>query len=276
MRDLAGRTAVVTGGGSGFGAAMARALGKAGMRLVIADFDLPAAEGIAAELSSGAVKALAIEVDVGAPASLKALARRTADELGGCALLCANVGVQQIGALERLTAADWEWLLRVNVLGTVETVNAFLPQLVAQRGGGHILLTASTSGLIALPCLGAYTATKYAIVGYGETLRLELAARGIGVTVVMPGPMMTSHLASSARSRPAGLGPSVTSEDDLVAVSQASLGSTEDVVDADYAARHVLDAVRNNDPYLVTHPPQRGQVEQRFTEILAAFDRADS
>jgi NAD(P)-dependent dehydrogenase (short-subunit alcohol dehydrogenase family) len=253
---------------------MARRLAGAGMRVVVADIDVAAAQTVAGELTSGGKVALAAEVDVARPTSLRALARRTAEAFGGCALLCANVGVQQIGALERLTAADWEWLLRVNVLGTIETVNAFLPELLAEPSGGHILLTASTSGLIALPCLGAYTASKYAIVGYGETLRLELAPRGVGVTVVLPGPMMTTHLASSARSRPTELGPSVTREDDIVAVSAATLGSTADLVDPEYAARHVLEAVRDNAPYLVTHPPQRAQVERRFAELLAAFDRA--
>ena len=117
---------------------------------------------------------------------------------GGCDLLCANVGVQQFGSIDRLTDDDWTWVLGVNVLGTIRTVTAFLPLLRKRSGWRHIALTASTSVFIPGVRLGAYATSKFAVVGFGETLRLELADEGIGVTIVFPAGMATRHLESSA------------------------------------------------------------------------------
>src|SRR5436190_23484189 len=211
VSELAGRISVITGAGSGLGAAMAHAFAQAGMAVAALDID---ASGAAATAAAAAeefdVPTTSARVDVGDSRSVAEAARHVETTLGGCDLLCANVGVQQFGAIDRLSEHDWEWLLNVNVLGTVRTVREFLPLLRARAGWRRILLTASSSVLAPSVRLGGYQTTKYAVMGFGDTLREELADEGIGVTVLFPGGMMTRHLESSALARPKELGESST------------------------------------------------------------------
>jgi NAD(P)-dependent dehydrogenase (short-subunit alcohol dehydrogenase family) len=268
---LADGVAVVTGGGSGLGRAIAQRLAAEGMRVVVADIAFENAQAVAKELP----RAHACRVDIGSAASIAELAR-TVESLGGpLRVVCANVGVQQIAALERLTAQDWRWLVDVNLLGTVATVEAFLPQLRKAPGLRSILLTGSTSSCYAAPRLGAYTATKYAVLGYGETLRRELAPEGIGVTCILPAGMQTTHIASSAAAKPAIAGPSQTTADDFAVVGAAAAGRPGDVASPEHASRHVVAALLENRPYLVTHGQTPQAVRERFSALLAAFERAD-
>jgi NAD(P)-dependent dehydrogenase (short-subunit alcohol dehydrogenase family) len=269
---LSGGVAVVTGGGSGFGRALAQRLAAEGMRVAVADLALANARAVAKELPG----AHAFCFDAGDPDSIAALAREV-EALGGpLRVLCANVGVQQIAALDRLGAEDWRWLVGVNLLGTVAAVDAFLPQLRrVQQGLRAILLTGSTSSVYAAPRLGAYTASKYAVLGYAETLRLELAPEGIGVTCVLPAGMLTTHIASSAAAKPRSAGPSQTTDEDFAAVGSAAAGRPGDVATPEHAARHVIAALLEDRPYLVTHGQTPDAVRERFAALLAAFARAD-
>ena len=195
--DLAGRIVVVTGAGSGLGAAMCRRFAAAGMAIAALDIDPDGAKAVAASLAEEfGVATMSARVDVGDAASLAAAAAEVDATLGGCDVLCANVGVQQFGAIDRLTDADWTWVIEVNVLGTVRTVASFLPLIRRRTGWRRIVLTASSGVLVPGVRLGAYQTSKYAVWGYGDTLRQELAAEGIGVTVVFPAGMMTRHLES--------------------------------------------------------------------------------
>lgn len=276
MKTFADRVAVVTGAGSGLGAAMAGALAREGMRVVVADIDVERAEATAAALRAQGADARAVRVDVGDATSLEALADFTKSQYGACHLVCANVGVQRIGRVADLRPDDWEWVVRVNVLGTVGTVDALLPLLRAQGGDTHVVITSSVSGLFAAPHLAAYTASKYAITGYAETLRLELAGEGIGVTLVIPGGMATTHLASSAAARPAALGTSPDpSEEDIRAVTAVLARTPDDVALPEHAVRHLVAAIRENRPYLVTHGTQDADVRERHAQIEAAFARAN-
>jgi meso-butanediol dehydrogenase / (S,S)-butanediol dehydrogenase / diacetyl reductase len=274
--DLVGRIAVVTGAGSGLGAALARTFAEAGMAVAALDIDEPAAEATAAALGKEVgVPTLAGRVDVGDAESVAAAAEQVADGLGGCHLLCANVGVQQFGAIERLTEQDWAWLLNVNVMGTVRTVKAFLPLLRAGTGWRQISLTASSSVLVPGVRLGAYQASKFAVMGFGETLRAELAGEGIGVSVLFPHGMITRHLESSALARPADLGESVTLPDDVEAMLAGSQMAEGDVVTAEHAARNVLRDLLADEPYVLTHGTFRPAYEQRRDAMDAAFDRME-
>ena len=275
--DLRGRIAVVTGAGSGLGAAMSRRFAEAGMAVAALDIDEPAAAidgGGAGErvrrtghwpcgstsATRGSLAAAADAVDVG---------------LGGCHVLCANVGVQQFGALDRLTHDDWRWVLDVNVLGMVSTVSTFLPLIRQSTGSRHILLTSSSRRALPGVRLGAYTTSKFAVMGYGETLRMELEPEGIGVSLLFPAGMMTRHLESSAIARPAERGPSVTLPDDIEAM-MASRDMTQDshsVVTAEVAVRNLLAELATNPPYIVTHGSYRAQYHSRLAAIEAAFDR---
>lgn len=275
--ELRGRVAVVTGGGSGLGAAMAAELAGAGMGVAVLDIDGANAAAVATRLAAEhGVPTLGLAVDVADTGSVEAGAAAVAEALGDCHVLCANVGVQQFGAIDRLTEADWQWVLDVNVMGTVRTVAAFLP-LIRRAGDGvrSIALTASSGALVPGVRLAAYTASKLAVIGYGETLRLELADEGVGVTIVVPAGMQTRHLESSKLARPEEIGEWVIADDDIDAMmASRSIGDTH-VATAEHAARNLVAALVADEPYLITHGAYREQYQQRLATIDAAFDRME-
>jgi NAD(P)-dependent dehydrogenase (short-subunit alcohol dehydrogenase family) len=276
MDRLEGRIAVVTGAGSGLGAAMAHEFARVGMVVAALDIDEAAARHTADALIEAGATAAAVSIDVGDPASIRDAAAQVAETLGGCDLLCANVGVQQFGSIDRLTDDDWTWVLGVNVHGTIRTVGAFLPLLRARTGWRHIALTASTSYFIPGVRLGAYATSKFAVVGFGETLRLELADEGIGVTIVFPAGMITRHLESSASARPAALGESITLPDDIEAMlASRATDMTGELATPEEAVRHLLPQLLANEPYVITHGDVRAEYEERRAEIDRAFDRME-
>ncbi len=266
--------AVITGAGSGLGEAMARSFAAEGMKVAALDIDGAAAEAVATSLAAQGAETVARPVDVADRRSLEVAAETVVATLGACDVLCANVGVQQFGALDRLSVEDWQWVLSVNVLGTVNTVAAFLPLLRASRGARHILLTASSSALLPGERLGAYITSKFAVMGFGECLRLELAPEGIGVSVLFPAGMSTRHLESSQAARPSELGPSVTLDDDIkVMLASQDSGKFADPVSAPYAIRHLIAELTGDPPYIITHGTYLPTVEERFEAIRRAFER---
>jgi NAD(P)-dependent dehydrogenase (short-subunit alcohol dehydrogenase family) len=274
--DLAGRIAVVTGAGSGLGAAMARTFAEVGMAVAALDIDEAAARATAAGLADElGVATSAVRTDVGDAGSVGAAARQVAETLGGCHVLCANVGVQQFGAIDRLTEDDWRWVLDVNVMGTVRTVRSFLPLLRSGTGWRRIVVTSSSGVLAPSVRLGAYQTSKFAVMGFGETLRQELAGEGIGVSVLLPGGMMTRHLESSARARPAELGESVTLPDDIETMLAGTTMGEGDVVTAEHAVRNLLADLLAGEPYILTHGRYRPGYERRRAAMDAAFDRME-
>jgi NAD(P)-dependent dehydrogenase (short-subunit alcohol dehydrogenase family) len=275
--QLAGKVAVITGGASGLGAAMGRMFAGAGMAVAILDIDEAGAKQTAAGLAGEfGVPTTSLRVDVGNPASLAAAARHVAASLEGCDALCANVGVQQFGAIDRLSEDDWQWVLNVNVLGTVRTVREFLPLLRTRSGWRHVVLTASSSVLAPAVRLGAYQTSKFAVMGFGETLREELADGGIGVTLLFPGGMVTRHLESSALARPTELGPTATDPDDLSTMLAHRPMTDRDLVTPEHAIRNLLEDLLADEPYVVTHGSQRDVYRERRDAMDAAFDRMES
>ena len=271
-----GKVAVVTGGGSGLGAALGSVFAAEGMAVAVLDIDGAAAQETAAALAGKyGVPTAPIPLDVGDGDSVLAAARRVEAELGGCDVLCANVGVQQFGAIDRLTDDDWRFVLDVNVLGTVRTVRAFLPLVRARSGWRRILLTASSSVLAPAVRMAAYQTTKFAVMGFGETLREELAGEGIGVTVLFPGGMITRHLDSSAAARPAALASTGAQADDLDAMLAHRPLAEGDVVMPEHAVRNVLADLRADERYSLTHGSHRPVYEQRRAAMDAAFDRME-
>jgi NAD(P)-dependent dehydrogenase (short-subunit alcohol dehydrogenase family) len=207
---------------------------------------------------------------------LAAAAEAVRAQFGSCEILCANVGVQQFGAIEKLTANDWAWVMNVNVLGMIGTVAAFMPLLRARTEAGqrHVLLTASASYFQPAVRMGAYIVSKYAVVGYGEVLRRELAEEGINVSLLFPAGMHTRHLESSRAARPAVLGESKLDMADIPAM-MASAGIRQDdlVATPEYAIRNLLAELGRNAAYIFTHGTYRHQIEAQQREVLAAFDR---
>lgn len=274
--ELSGKIAVITGGGGGLGAAMARVFAAAGAAIATLDIDAAAAETTAKAIGDEfGVPNTSAAVDVGDAESVAAAARHVQAALGGCDVLCANVGVQQFGAADRLTEHDWQWVLNVNVLGTVRTVREFLPMIRTRQGWRRIVLTASSSVLAPAVRLAAYQTTKFAVMGFGETLREELGEEGIGVTVVFPGGMVTRHLESSALARPAQLDATGSEPDDLSAMLAHRPMGDGDVVMPKHAVRNLLADLIANEPYSITHGSFRPVYEERRAAMDAAFDRME-
>lgn len=271
MRELSGKVAVVTGGASGIGQGMVTAFAQAGMHVVIADVDLPAAEKVAGEARALGVKALAVATDVARRDSVEALAERVYRELGAAHLLCNNAGVAVFGELADMTDTDWRWLLGVNLEGVVNGLQAFLPRMKAQAGEKHIVNTASVAGVAAFAGLGVYVATKYAVVGISESLRAEGEAYALGVSVLCPGVVRT-RIFESERNRPAELGQSKPFVPRQGSVPEALAVGIDPLV----VGRRVRAAVQASEPYIFTHPATRALFERRAAAIRAGFDAADA
>lgn len=277
MVDLQGRTAVVTGAGSGLGAALARQFAEAGADVALLDIDGDAAAANAATIASEVgVRTTSARCDVGDTASVVTAAEHVRVTLGACDILCSNVGVQQFGAIDTLTDQDWEWVLNVNVLGAVRTVREFLPMLRSGSGFRRIVFTASSSVLAPSIRLGAYQTSKFAVLGFAESLREELAGEDLGVTVLFPGPMTTRHLESSVQARPTELGASRLDMSDVEAMVAHQPMEDGDVVTPEHAIRNLLADLEADEPYVLTHGSYRPLYEQRRDALDAAFDRMEA
>lgn len=267
--------AVVTGAGSGLGAAMAARFAEQGMAIVALDIDAERAEQTAQRVRDRGGRAISMRVDVANRADLEAAARATKEAFGGCNVLCANVGVQQFGAIDALTDNDWRWVLDVNVLGVVHTVNAFLPLIRASTGNRRVVVTASSSVLVPGVRLGAYITSKFAVMGYGETLRMELAGEDIGVSIFFPAGMSSRHLESSVAARPAELGPSILKREDIdVMMASRKVDTAAHVATPEHAVRNLLAELEADRRYIVSHGQYRDELVERCDDMVAALDRA--
>lgn len=190
--DLPGRSAIVTGGGSGIGAALVAALVEAGAHVVVADIDLPAARRVA-DSTSGPGSARAARLDVTDAAAVAALVDDVVADHGGLDLMFANAGITWGGDTELLTLEQWNAIVDVNIRGVVHCVHAAYPHMI-RRGSGSLVLTSSMGGLCPAGLITSYAMTKHAVVGLGLSLRPEAAAHGVGVTVVCPAAVDTAIL----------------------------------------------------------------------------------
>ena len=267
MEQLEGKVAVVTGGGSGIGEGIIGACVEAGMRVVVADIDLDEAERVASAARESGADALAVQVDVSDRIAMDALAERAYEEFGEVNLLFCNAGVITEASIEDSTDADWDWLFRVNVMGVVHGAQAFVPRMREQEGEAHIVNTGSIAGIfVPLLDIGAYAASKHAVIAISDRLRHEVAGDGIGVSVVCPGGVVT-RLFEGHRNVPAELADSVTP-------SQRSEGSGG--ISPALAGKLVLDAVRAGRFWVITHPraADRGLLDARYEELSAAYEWA--
>lgn len=265
--------AVITGGASGFGLALGGGCAARGFDVALLDVDgaraLAAAEKLAAERGA---RALGRRVDVASSADLEAAAEEVRARLGRCDLLFVNVGVQHFGAVAATPDEVWRWLLDVNVVGAARTVRAFLPLLRASAPA-RIAFTASANVLAPAARLGAYQASKHALVGLAETLRIELAPESIEVAVVYPSGMPTRHLESSLAARPAALGPGAIAKDDVAAALASRPHLQSDLRSADDAAQRALDGVLAGERHVITHGTLADAVAQHHAEIQQALSR---
>lgn len=265
MDRLAGKVAFVTGGAGGIGLGMARAFRRAGMKVALADLDASALRQAASSLEAqpgGAL--LTLELDVSDRQAMARAADRVDAELGGVHLLCNNAGVNAPGSLAELGYDDWDWVLGVNLDGVVNGLVTFLPRMLARGEPGHIVNTASVGGLIGMPGLGIYCASKFAVVGLSESLRHDLAGTQLGVSVLCPG-IVRSGIGDSARNRPQRFGGPVKAEGSAA----AAFGT-----DPTELGEQVREAVEADRFWICTHPEFRGYVASRGEALLAAFDGA--
>lgn len=263
------RVAVVTGGGSGIGAAMATAFAARGATLVLADVDPAALAQTAATLEAAGATVLAVPTDVGDRAQVDALAAAAVERFGAVHVVCNNAGIAVAGPLADATAADWEYTMRVNFWGVVHGVSAFVPRLIAQGQGGHVVNTASMAGLVGMEWLGVYCASKFAVVGLTEALQRELRPHGIGVSVLCPMIVQTAITANSIRNRPAALRNPGTQ--DLMPEADAP-PLAGGIIPVDEVSRRVVRAIDRGDFYVLTHPEQRDILRRRAARQDAMFE----
>jgi NAD(P)-dependent dehydrogenase (short-subunit alcohol dehydrogenase family) len=263
--DLAGKVVFVTGGASGIGLAMAEAFAKEGAKIVLADIEVEALKKAEGDLLASGAEVIGVPCDVSDHASVSAAADRAIEAFGKVHVLCNNAGVAPAGAIDETTPDDWKWCLGVNLMGVVHGIQVLVPRIKEHGEGGHVVNTASIAGLIALPTLGIYTATKYAVVGISETLRAELAPAGIGVSVICPS-FVKTRLHEGHRNRPPELGSSPEEPNDFM--TQMLAVATEPQV----IAERVIRGIMRGDFYILPHADVKAGFEARANEILAAFD----
>lgn len=270
MRNLNGKVAVVTGGASGIGHAMATRFAAEGMKLVLVDIEAgPLAEAAKAFESEG-VEVLTQQIDVSDPAKMDALAAKTLERFGSVHVVCNNAGVGSGGPMWELTTEDWEFCLRPNLWGVIHGVRVFTKHMIAQDEG-HIVNTASMAGLVSVPGMGPYNVTKHGVVTLSETLFHELAALGskVGVSVLCPGHVNT-RIWESDRNRPEELAATGNdlSSDEMRETVEGFRALTAASLDPARVADQVLDAILDGTFYIHTHENHRAAVTARMQGIL--------
>ena len=266
MQNLPGKTAFVTGGASGIGLGIAKALLGAGMNVVIADVrDDHLAEG-SAELNGG-YRVLALKLDVTDRAAYAAAADAAEAKFGKIHLLVNNAGVAVVGPTELATFADWDWVMNVNLGGVINGVTVMLPRLLSHGEGGHIVNTSSMSGMVPVGYTTIYSTAKAAVLTMMETMRPELEPRGVICSAFCPGAVQ-SNIAKAGETRPAELAESGYAEADKKRQSGGDhfhLYMTKEEV-----GERVLEGILNDELYILTHAEFLPGVTDRANAMIAS------
>jgi NAD(P)-dependent dehydrogenase (short-subunit alcohol dehydrogenase family) len=274
MREFAGKTAFVTGGAAGIGLALGRAFAQAGMKVMLADIEAGALEAAVASLNEFGTDISGVICDVADPASVEAAAKASFDAFGKVHVVCNNAGVAAAGGIDNISPDNWRWVIDVNLMGVVYGIRSFLPHIRGHGEGGHIVNTASMAGMSGGVGLSPYTASKFAVVGLSEGLAAQLSPLGIGVSVLCPSYVRTG-IGESGRNRPQRYGPtpSLDPNSPAAAIVAAIASRLQTGLDPAAVAARVLDAIRNDELYVFTHPKMREEVDGRFAAIQAAMDK---
>lgn len=266
--------AVVTGGASGFGRALGEQCAQRGLDVALLDLDGARAEEEAEALAAAhGGQAFGGRIDVADEGSVVAAAHAVGERFGRADVVISNVGVQLFGTVERFTDDEWQWLLDVNVVGSARVARIFLP-LLRRAPEPRLAFTTSSSILDPGARLGAYQASKFAVWGLAETLRLELVTDGIAVTVVLPSGMMSRHLETSEAAQPERLRRPIAHDDDFEAMVASNPGMAEMLATPEDAAANIIDAVLTGQRYAISHGDLTTAVSARSAALAAAAEQA--
>ena len=271
MENLEHRVAFITGAASGIGLGIARACVAAGMKVVMADVREQPLESAATALAANGGVVLPLVLDVADRAGWSSCAERVRRDYGGVDLLCSNAGVNFVGPTQEATYEDWDFALGVNLGGTINAVRTLVPSMIGTGRGGHIVITASVSGLFSGAGVGVYVTSKFALVGLAECLRADLKACGVGVSVLCPGPVKSELFESTQQVRPARF--AATGSKPLLppGVARADTPIFQTAPTGAEIGEYVLRGVRRNDLYILTHPEIRAVLQARAAALLAAL-----
>ncbi|HET7774486.1 MAG TPA: SDR family oxidoreductase [Burkholderiaceae bacterium] len=281
MKQFAGRTAVITGAGSGFGLEFAREAARRGMNLVLADVQDDALAAAVAELQGQGAQVLAQKVDVGSAAAMEAFATAAMARFGVPHLVFNNAGVAFGGLIWEHTQTDWEWVINVNLWGVAHGVRLFVPHMVAAAQQdpayeGHIINTASMAGLLNAPNMGVYNVTKHAVVSLSETLYQDLAlvTDQVGASVLCPY-FVPTGIHQSHRNRPAELKGARPTKSQMIAQAMSEKAVTSGKVTAAEVAAKTFAAIEARQFYIYSHPQALGMVQTRLEDVAQGRNPTD-
>ncbi len=270
MKEFRDKVAVITGGASGLGRAMAERFAREGMRIVLADVEPDALAKAEAEMKAAGAKVIGVRTDVSKAAEVEALAHKTLAAFGGVHLVANNAGVAEGGNVWDNTVADWEWVLGVNLWGVIHGVRVFAPIMLKQQSEGHIINTASVAGLISPPGMGIYCVSKHAVVALSECLHQDLAQKTdkVKCSVLCPAYVPTG-IADSGRNRPAELSETRhKTAADLALDANLKKAVQSGKLSAADVAQQVYEAVHDERFYILTHPKIKPSIQWRMEDIL--------
>jgi len=275
MKDLNGKVAVITGGASGLGKAFAEKFGSAGMKLALADVEVPVLEETVANLRSTGIDAIGIPCDVSDAESVKNFSDSVFSEFGAAHLLCLNAGVAATGPIVESSLEEWKWVLGVNLYGIIHGLDAFLPQLV-QQNEGHVVMTASIAGHTSFANMASYNASKHATVTIAETLFAEMkeAKLDVGVSCLCPG-FVATNIFTSDRNKPEEVQTALAeppSEEEVTQREAALEWLRANALQPGFVADLVHDAVVEKKFWIFTEESHTHAVKARHTEIQERRD----
>ncbi|MDM7943655.1 MAG: SDR family oxidoreductase [Hydrogenophaga sp.] len=281
IQDFKGKTAVLTGAGSGFGLECARIGARLGMNLVLVDVQQDALDAATAEIGATGVRVLSRKVDVSSTDQMEALAAEVQQTFGAPHFVFNNAGVGSGGLIWENSVKDWEWVLGVNLWGVVHGVRLFTPMMLeAARADpawrGHIVNTASMAGLLTPPNMGIYNVSKHAVVSLTETLYqdLKLVSDQLSASVLCPY-FVPTGISQSHRNKPAALADETATQSQLIGQAMSDKAVSSGKVTAAQVAQLVFDAISADRFYIFSHPKALGNVRARMEGIVNQTNPAD-
>ena len=270
MKVFKERVAVVTGGASGLGRAMALRFAREGMKIVLADIEKQALAQAEKEFRTSGFEVLAVRTDVSSGRDVEALADKAFTAFGGVHVLCNNAGVAPGGTVWEQSVKDWEWTLGVNVWGVIHGIRAFVPRMLEQNAEGHVVNTASVAGLLSPPGMAMYCVSKHSVVTLTECLHHDLLEFGakLRASVLCPA-FVPTGISDSERNRPASLREDKPkSATDLQREEQLRHAVKAGKISAEQVAEQVIEAIATDKFYILPHQRIKPAIETRMQDIL--------